>query len=53
MIFQEKKICAIEIYDSTDGDKVIATICDEKQIMNNGYKVRIIPYLEEKTNDIQ
>ncbi len=48
MIFQGKKICKIEIYDSTNGNKVIASVCDNEQVMDNGYKVRVIPYVEEK-----
>jgi len=52
MEYQGKKICGIEIYDETDNNKIIASICDKKTETINGYKIRVIPYTEEvKAND--
>ena len=48
MEYKGKKILGIEVYDSTDNDKIIAKICDNCMELDNGYKVRIIPYVEEK-----
>lgn len=47
MIFQGKKICAIEIYNENDNNMVIARVCDTSMESTNGYKVRIIPHVEE------
>lgn len=48
MEYKGKKICGLEVYDSTDDDKVIAYICDDKLELTNGYKLRVIQYVEEK-----
>jgi len=51
MEYRGKKVLGIEIYDSSDNDKVIATICDDCMMLDNGYKARVLPYVEEKTDD--
>lgn len=48
MEYKGKVIKGLEIYDSTNEDKVIAHICDNFLELDNGYKIRIIPLLEEK-----
>jgi len=52
MEYKGKKICAIEVYNENDGDRVVAKICDKSLETTNGYKIRVLPYVEEvKTND--
>lgn len=47
MVFQGKKVCYIEIYDETNDNMVIAKLCDTSIETTNGYKVRVVPYVEE------
>lgn len=51
MIFQDKKIKRLEIYDESNDNKIVARICDNKQELDNGFKVRIIPFIEEQCHE--
>lgn len=52
MIYEGKVICAIEVYNENDNNRLVASICDGIIKTTNGYKVRVIPHMEEvKTND--
>lgn len=48
MEYKGKRICGIKI---TDGNEVVATICEDKIETTNGYKVEIIPHLESVETD--
>lgn len=47
MILEGKIISGIEVYNANDDDRVIASICDGTLKTTNGYKIRVIPYVEE------
>lgn len=53
MEYKGKLICAIEVYNENDNNRVVARICDKSLETTNGYKVRVIPHVEEvKTEHI-
>ena len=51
MEYKGKTIKGLEIYDSTNDDKVIASICDNCIELDNGYKIRVIPFVKEESNE--
>jgi len=51
MEYRGKKICAIEVYNENDNDRVIAKLCDNSLETTNGYQIRIIPYVQEVDNN--
>jgi len=52
MTYEGKIICGIEVYDENNNNRVIASICDGILKTTNGYKIRVLPHVEEvKTND--
>ena len=51
MIYKGKEIEGFEVYDINNNGEVIANISDDFIETDNGYRVRIIPHTDVKTND--